>query len=89
MKYKLIYIEWEDCCANGSWMDEEEFSKWTNSDRYIIKQTGFVYKETKEHLILFSGFHDENGDYKGQYHHCLRIPKTWIRKRIDLTKHIK
>ena len=88
MVKKLIYIEWEDACANDKWMDEHEATEWANADRYIVKQSGFIFKETKEHIILYGGYHNEDG-YQGQFHQMIKIPKGWIRKRINLTKHIK
>ena len=88
MKHKLIYIEWEDACSSDAWMSEDGVSKWADLGRYIVKQVGFIYKETNELLILYGGY-QEFEDYQLQYHQLIKIPKGWIRKRINLTKYIK
>ena len=85
---KLIYIEWEDACSNDTWMDEHSAIEWSNAGRYVVKQTGFVFKENKQHLILYGGFHEHDG-YQSQYHQMIKIPKGWIRRRVNLTKYIK
>ncbi len=85
-KHKLVYIEWEDACSNESWMNEDEISRWANGRKYIVKQVGFIYKEDKEHIILFTGLQEE---YELTMHQFMKIPKSLIRKRINLTKYIK
>ena len=88
MKNKLIYIEWEDACSNDKWMDEAEAEHWAHAERYLVKQVGFVWREDKKHIVLFGGVYD-SGEFMNQYHNFIKIPKSWIRKRINLTKYIK
>ena len=88
IKHKLIYIEWEDAKSSDKWVTNDEMMGWAD-ERYLVKQVGFVFKETKDLVILFAGAHDECDVFDTQYHQAIKIPNTWIRKRIDLTKHIK
>ena len=88
MVRKLIYIEWEDVTSNDAWRNESIAESWASEGSWIVKQVGFVYKETKKELILVGGIHEEE-EYQNSYHQMLRIPKSLIHKRINLTKHIK
>ena len=87
-KLKLLYVEWQDACSNDKWMNEDEVEHWVHSEPYIVKQTGFIFSETDKVLILFNGIYDSE-EYVKQYHQLIKIPKAWIRRRINLTKHIK
>jgi len=87
---KLVYVEWVDACSPGStsWMNEddvEDFSK----NPWVIQDSGFVFSETKQYLILYGGNSKENEEYETYYHRIIKIPKACIIKRIDLTRHIK
>ena len=86
----LIYIEWEDASTlNDGWHTKQEVDDYIKHHRYIISECGFLYKETKQMIVMLSRVNPESGDYPEQYAVIHKIPKTWIRKRIDLTKHIK
>ena len=86
---KLIYLEWEDATSgDDGWQHAESVLDWAKSYKFIAKQVGFVLVESKESIVLASGF-NEGGEYQNQYLHIHKIPKGWIRKRVDLTKHIK
>lgn len=89
---KLIYIEWEDAIAQTGWHTEKEIQEWSDKDNTIIKEVGWIYKESKRYLVLISRKTEESmGDDPKYITYGLlqKIPKTWIKKRIDLTKHIK
>ncbi len=89
---RLIYIEWEDAIATSAWYSKEELEKWHNEDRCIVKEVGWVYKENKNYITLVSRISTDNRFSTGvedTYGHVQKIPRTWIRKRKDLTKWIK
>ena len=88
MKHKLIYIEWHDAFASGSWFTKRELEDWKKGE-FIVSEVGWLIEETSKQIILAARHNQEdNGDLE-QWGSLQKIPKTWIRRRIDLTKHIK
>ena len=87
---KLIYIEWQDAHAiDSGWKSDEEIEKFSTSEDFIVKQVGWIIKETKTYTIV-AGSRVEPGEFvAGGWGEVIKIPKSWIRKRIDLTKYIK
>jgi hypothetical protein len=88
---KLIYLEWEDAASSSSWKFKSDIDKWANSPSNSIHQVGFVLKETKKYLVLcgrWSPAGEDIGDEEA-YGLLQKIPKTWVRKRINLTKYIR
>ena len=83
---KSVYLEWEDVVSANPWMNATEVSHWT-TEKWIVSQIGFIYQETKDHITLCTGYHDD--DCGQQLHQVLKIPKGLIRKRVDLTKYVK
>jgi len=86
---KLIYIEWCDAISREEpWVDAETVIKWADNEDWLVEQVGFLIKETKEYLLIAgkkSSYDKDNPEYGA----ILKIPLTWIRKRIDLTNSIK
>ena len=88
MVKKLIYIEWQDAFANTAWMTKAEVDKWKEGEM-MINQVGWLLEETSKQIILAARFNPaDNGDVE-QFGSLQKIPKTWIRKRINLTKYVK
>jgi hypothetical protein len=85
---KLIYIKWQDACSNSGWFKgDNEVEEWCKEEMWIVEQVGWLYKETKKEIVLICR---KDGDKKTPGYGMLqKIPKTWILKRIDLTKFIK
>jgi hypothetical protein len=82
--FPLIYIEWIDAISNNtSWLSEEEILKWTDTTDWVIQQTGFLIKETKEYMLIASRINPQEHGIKN-LDGCIKIPKTWIRKRVVL-----
>lgn len=84
---KAIYIEWADAFSNyESWVELEDAKEWADNEDWIVKQVGFVLKETDEYLLLATKLnpHKNTGDTTN-VSGVFKLPKTWIRKRIDLT----
>lgn len=88
---KLIYLEWTDAVASGcQWYEKSELKHWEDDSFWLVKEVGFIVKETKEFILLCSHYRPENNfNDTVEYGHLQKIPKTWIRKRINLTKRIK
>ena len=87
---KLEYIEWADAIENlDGWHDLEDALKWGDDDDWIVSQVGYVLKETKGYILLSSIKTNPSKGRAEQYSMLFKIPKPWIIKRIDLTKHIK
>jgi len=87
---KLIYIEWEDAVTNAGWFSEEEIGEWRkDAHSWVIHETGFLIEENKRFILLAGGFKPADDWVDIKYVNLHKIPKTWIRKRIDLTSKIK
>jgi len=94
MIMKLIYLEWEDAIQmhtrdGTSWHSKEEIDKWEKEDDHIICETGFLYKENKRHIVLITRIIKETSEWQETYGVIHKIPVSWIRKRVNLTKYIK
>ena len=88
MNYPLIYIEWCDAMHNNdAWLTEKEIIEWADNEDWIVCQVGWVVKETKEYLLLSAKLciSDKDNPILGQ---PIKIPTTWIRKKIDLSEKI-
>ena len=92
---KLIYIEWQDACSHtgsarsGSWLDEDEAKEWAKNTNWIVQQMGFILEENKKYITI-AGMREPGSDtHLAMYGHIQKIPKTWILKRVDLTKYTK
>ena len=88
MIYPLIYIEWCDAMINqSSWVSKEELIDWSDGENWVVKEVGFLIKETKEYILIankMSCYDKENPELGG----AMKIPTTWIRKRKDLSKYV-
>jgi len=87
---KLIYLEWQDAFGNHSWMTEDDVEDWSKGES-IIKEVGWVYKEDKKSIVLVSRISIPSSERwdSFQYGQVQKIPKTWIKKRINLTKYVE
>jgi hypothetical protein len=86
---KCVYIRWCDACSDtGGWKDLEESVAWANGVKWLVETTGWILKENKEYLLIAQQRGDWNGGDDYQYANFMKIPKTWIKLRIDMTKHI-
>lgn len=85
MKYELIYIEWCDATQTApDWELLEETIRWADEEYWVVKQIGFILKETKEYILLTSQICDISDNNKIKVGGAIKIPTTWIRKRIKL-----
>lgn len=86
---KLVYLEWQDAHALGEgWTDDREIKEMWKSNDMIIKQCGFVIKEDSKSLLLAGQYVIAGKFVEKGYGNVVKIPKGWIKKRIDLTTYI-
>jgi hypothetical protein len=86
-KMPLIYLEWEDAISNSAWHTKKEVEDWAKDDKCIIREVGWLYQENKTHIVLVSRMSIDIISKVGEeesYGLLQKIPKTWIRKRINL-----
>ena len=87
---KLIYIEWCDAINDTpSWMSMSDAFQWADNEDWVIKQVGFLLKETEEYLLICSKINPHcHTEDEVRVDSLLKLPKTWVRKRIDLSSFI-
>lgn len=76
-KYPLVYLEWADAISDTGWMKEETLFEWGKTDDWIVKNVGWLLKETKEYILLTSKYSEITKEW-GLMH---KIPTTWIKKK--------
>lgn len=73
----------------NSWLSLKEVKDWSQSENWIVSEiVFFLIEETEEYLLIAnkkSNFDIDNPEVGG----LMKIPTTWIRKRINLTVYIK
>lgn len=80
--YPLVYIEWCDAITHGDgWIPLHKAIEWGECEDWIIKQSGFILKETKEFILLASKVNPHVDNEYPVVDGITKIPKTWIRKR--------
>lgn len=87
--YKLIYLEWDDAVGNSRWFGLEEAEEWLNNSQWLICETGFLISEDRKAIYLCAFWKPLDTFSDEQMGSLRRIPKNWIKKRIDLTNKIK
>lgn len=86
---KLLYIEWCDAIASGlDWTDIDVAKEWAENTDWIVCEVGWVIKETKKYIVIASTYKKEDVYTTAQFKHLMKIPKTWIKKRVDLNNSI-
>ena len=85
MKHQLVYIEWEDAMASSKWRTELEALEWGEHGSYIVKECGWILKETKTYILISAvQSPPDYEDKEARWSSVERIPKTWIRKRKNI-----
>ena len=86
MTHPLIYIEWCDAATvNSDWQSIKAVIDYAKEDEsWLVHEVGFVLEETDEYLLLSSQITD--GNNAGN---CIKIPTTWIRRRVELGEYVK
>lgn len=87
LEYKLEYIEWEDVTSSGSaWYEKDEMEEWGDSanQAFVVRQVGFVLKETDRYILLCSHYHPHTEIVHEQFGHLQKILKSLVIKRKKL-----
>jgi hypothetical protein len=82
LKYKLVYIEWEDSLiTSNKWVWDDEIDYKSFDKQAIHISVGFLVKETKKGMYLSqsSKKKEDDGSYSVAY--PMYIPKSAIRRR--------
>ena len=83
---QLVFIEWMDAIENLSgWHTEEEALEWADEDDWIVHQVGWIMKETEDYVLLCTRCNEARGERKANYGGLFKIPKPWIRYRVELS----
>ena len=89
---KLVYLKWVDAAgpSESGWLNDEELLDHLGHELQI-EEVGWIVQEDKEYICLVSGCakEPEGSEWNSIYHHLIKIPRACIRKKVDLTKHIK
>lgn len=83
----LVYVEWEDATTRNKWMHPGEVLKFERQ-RFMIRQCGWLLRETRRNIVLASCWAPENEFTLDQFAATTRIPKTWMRARRRLARFV-
>ncbi len=83
----IIYLEWCDAIADSTrWMSVNDAKDWGKNEDWVIKQVCFLLDETKEYLLLANRINPHlKTEDEIRVDGLLKLPKTWVRNRIDLS----
>jgi len=85
----LVYLEWCDAITNNDgWKDMDEVLEWSESANWLIQECGFILKETKEYIVFAHRISPPADGHEAVYGIITKIPKPWIRKRVELNEFI-
>lgn len=75
--HDLVHVEWDDACTlNDGWKLDSEV---IDPEPQIVHTVGFLYRRTKDHLVVCSTF-----DAVGSTVHHFQIPKKMVRSMTVL-----
>ena len=81
MNYPLVYIEWCDAMANIShWMNEDDAIEWAENGEGLVKQVGWMIKETKSYRLIAGRLGQINSDSL-DLGSLFKIPTQWVKKK--------
>ena len=82
MKYKLVYIKWEDSLVTSNkWVWDDEIDYQSFDKQTIHLSVGFLIKETKRGLYLSQSRKNKSDDGSTSVAYPMYIPLSAIRKR--------
>lgn len=86
---ELIYLEWCDAVHDNRWLDVKDAKDWIETIDWVVKEAGFLIYEDEESIILAAADKDSQYWAPRRFNGLKKIPKTWIKKRVNLSKYIK
>lgn len=81
---KFVYLEWADAQTNSHWFEAKEAKDWGAASDWLIREGGWLIKETKEYIVFASGWKPDDGYSGEQFINLHKIPKTWVKNRKTL-----
>lgn len=84
----LVYIEWEDAVSEAAWVTDQGLKDWLRDSEQLVRQVGWIVQETKNYIALV-GRICTTGPHTQDYGMLQKIPKTWIKRRVNLTKYVE
>jgi len=86
ISYPLVKLGWADASeAADTWFTIDQALEWAQDDDWIVHQVGWILKETDDFLLLASRYNDPSGGREGTFAGVFKIPKPWIKYRIEIT----
>ncbi len=84
----FVMIRWCDAVSSPEgWKYQDQYVEWANGIEWLVETTGWILRETKEYIML-AGQRGCLKDNEYQYGMVMKIPKTWVKLRVDLTDKI-
>lgn len=72
----LVYVEWIDIVAtDGGWHSTDELEDWIQNEECVVRQVGFLYRQTDDYIVLVDSYFDE---YNVGY--AVKIPMGCVKK---------
>lgn len=86
----VVYLEWCDAISdNSKWVSIKEAKEWANNEDWIIRQVCFLLDENEEYILLAGRINPHTVTEDDlRVDGLLKLPKTWVKKRIDLSETI-
>ena len=82
---QLIYLEWYDAISNSDgWKNYNEAINWSQNANWLVQESGFLIEETNDYILLANKIVAETDDSELLLGILKKIPKPWIKKRINL-----
>ena len=72
--YPIVYVTWDDACADNSWASVKE----PELKEAVVTTLGFLIKENKKHILIASTYDEENMNCS------IQIPKHSILSREEV-----
>lgn len=88
-KLKPVYLQWLDAVSyDTEWKTIDQAVKFCKESKWLIEELGFIIYEDDNEIGLVTMQSPENMSLTHTVKGIQKIPKTWIKKRIDLTEAI-
>ena len=81
---KVVYLEWNDAFCNTEWMSIDYMKEVVFDHDMIVRQAGFLVKETKKFVVFAGSWQPETKHSSAKFTNIHKIPKAWIRNRRNL-----
>lgn len=84
MAHKVIYVEWEDS-SGPRYSGWQGIEGWLGNDPMVCHSVGLLLWEDKKQVVIAGHWHGQtNNAEEMSIQGCMRIPKSAIRKRLNL-----